>query len=196
MKRLITLCALVVLLIAAAPASAYLAELVDLGTPAGEAGVILSDWGPVQPTTSGGNWGGLASDPQSYDKLCRTVYTGNDQTLASIGFNIKIYYLEIRHLDGIADDSFDVFVDNIYWGSYVDVGSTETWKITSFMGTPGSQAGPSTVTIVATGGSWWGLQQYGQLGIDRVFAAIPEPTTLLLLGGAAFVGWLRRRRTL
>jgi len=37
------------------------------------------------------------------------------------------------------------------------------------------------------------------VAIDRIEVAticVPEPATLLLLGGAAFVGWLRRRRTL
>jgi hypothetical protein len=196
MKRLITICALV-LLIAEAPASAYLAEVVDLGTPAGEAGYTLIDWGPVQPTTSGGNWGGLATDSQSLDKLCRTVYAGDDNPWAIIKFpdDEKILWAEIRHLDGIADDSFDVYVGDgttwNLWGSYTDVGSDEVWKITLFSGTPGNQ-----LKIVATGGSWWGLETYGQLGIDRVIAGVPEPATLLLLGSAGLVGWLRRRRTL
>jgi hypothetical protein len=193
MKRLITICALVVLLIAAAPATAYQAELVDLGTPAGEAGYTLIGWGPVQPTTSGGNWGNLATDSQSFDKLCRTVWghLGNDENWASITFAEKIKYVEIRHLDGIADDSFDVYVDNNLWGSYADAGSDEVWKITSFSGTPGY-----TLKIVSTAGQWQYFGTYGQLGIDRVFAAVPEPATLLLLGGAAFVGWLRRNRSL
>jgi hypothetical protein len=37
------------------------------------------------------------------------------------------------------------------------------------------------------------------VAIDRIEVetiCVPEPTTLLLFGGAAFVGWLRRRRTL
>ena len=191
MKKFMTICAFVVLFIVAAPAPAYLAEWVELGTPGGEAGYTLLDWGPVQPTTSLGNWGGLATDSQSIDKLCRTVWGPTDASWASITFDKKILWAEIRHLDGIADDSFDVFVDGVKWGSYADVGSTETWKITTFSGAPGS-----TLKIVATAPAWGSHGTYGQLGIDRVVAAVPEPTTLLLFGGVGLIGWLRRRRAL
>jgi pectate lyase len=110
MKKLITICILV-LVIAASPATAYLAELVDLGTTAGETGYTIIDWGPVQPTTSGGNWGSLATDIQSCDNLCRTVWSTGNANWASITFDDKILAVEIRHLDGTADDSFKVEVD-------------------------------------------------------------------------------------
>jgi len=185
-----TICILV-LVIAASPAMAILAELVDLGTSAGETGYTIIDWGPVQPTTSGGNWGSLATDIQSFDNLCRTVWSTGNANWASITFDDKILAVEIRHLDGIDDDSFKVEVDGSLWGSYADAGSTEVWKITAFTGTPGY-----TLTITSTVQQWSGFATYGQLGIDRVFAVVPEPATLLLLGSAGIVGWLRRNRSL
>jgi hypothetical protein len=191
MKKFMTICAFVVLLVVATPAPAYLAELVDLGTPGGEAGYGLLDWGPVEPTSHPGGWGGIATDFQSWDNLCRTVWSTGNANWASITFDDKILAVEIRHLVGQADDSFDVHVDGVKWGSYADVTAGEVWEITAFTGTPGN-----TLKITATGLQWSGFQTYGQLGIDRVFAVVPEPTTLLLFGGAGLIGWLRRRRAL
>lgn len=191
MKKFMTICAFVVLLIVAAPAPAYLAEWVELGTPDVTADYTLSGWG-TPPAPSGANWGGLATDFQSLDNLCRTVWGPDEATTdASITFNSKILWVEIRHLVGQADDSFDVHVDGVQWGSYADVTGGEVWEITLFKGKPGN-----TLTITATGAQWGGWGTYGQLGIDRVVAGVPEPTTLLLFGGAGLIGWLRRRRAL
>jgi hypothetical protein len=165
--------------------------IVDLGTSAGETGVVLADWGPFQPTTSGGSWGGIVGDPGSNDDSCRTVWGVSDAPWATVGFTTAIDSVTIRHLDGIANDSFNVYVDNVLWGSYANAGDAEVWKETTFSGVAGN-----LLRIEATGEAWALRGTYGQLGIDRLECnVVPAPGALLLAGmGTAFVGYLKRRK--
>jgi len=193
MKRSLVVLAVVTLVATAAQAAPTF--LVEIGTPASEAAYNLQGWGPIEPTTNGGNWGSIATDPLSFDNLCRVVWEPNGSQWATVTFSRPVYYVDIRHLDGIADDSFVVLVDNQPWGLYNDSGSTsEFWAMTRFAGTPG--------TVLRIGSTadplnpWWGQGTYGTLGIDRIEAYIPAPGALLLAGlGTAVVSWLRRRKT-
>lgn len=171
----------------AAPAMADF--YVDLGSS--EAGVTLSGWGPVEPTTTGGNWGGFGSTTDNYvapttataDYLARTVWGYAENTTdASILFPTTIYSATIRHLDGGSTDSFKVEVDGVLWGTYtgnpgLTGGKTysEQWFETSFTGTPGTLL---TITATASAGTYW--NPYGQVGIDRVEAVVPVPGAVLL----------------
>jgi hypothetical protein len=94
--------------------------------------------------------------------------------------------VRIRHLDGIADDSFDLSVKNVRgaWtkvGHYTDkapgsTSDTETWIITSFdltwdvSGKRVNLAEGRTIEIMIdpTALGWWGYGTYGQLAIDYV----------------------------
>ncbi|MDH4238563.1 MAG: hypothetical protein OEW48_03265 [Phycisphaerae bacterium] len=161
--------------LSAAQARAVLALSVDLGTTVGEAGYTLTNWGPVEPTTHPGGWGGIASDPASYDKRCRTAWGYVENTKdASITFPTKIVSVTVRHLDGLSNDSFRVEVDGNLWGSYSAVsGVGEFWTVSSFSGTPGT-----ILTITCTGPAGQYFNPYGQVGIDRVEAIpISEPVT-------------------
>lgn len=91
--------------------------------------------------------------------------------------NAAAQILEIRHLDGIADDSFDVKVENkkgnwILIGSYEDDNNIEEWKTTIFELKGGKNAmwakgkGEMKIRIVRTAKDWDGFGIYGQLAID------------------------------
>ncbi|HLB72774.1 MAG TPA: PEP-CTERM sorting domain-containing protein [Sedimentisphaerales bacterium] len=192
MKSKITFLAWLSIVVAvAAPAEAALTFLADLGTEAGEAGYAPADWGPIEPTTHPGGWGGIAGDPASYDKRCRTVWGCIENTkAASIAFPTPIVSAAIRHLDGGSDDSFIVEVDGSLWGSYSAIpGVGDFWIVNSFSGVPGTTL---TITCTAAAGPYW--NPYGQVGIDRIEAEpIPEPGTILLVGLGGLCRLSRRR---
>ena len=199
MKKLM---AIVAVIVGLAGGQALAAYTVDLGTPASEAQYGLIDWGPIQPTASGGWWAGFGATPPqdimapgttpTADFLCRTVWSqGNLPWAAVVGFPRPVVSATIRHLDGIAVDDFVV----LEWGSiYIsNPAQNEFWVETTHAGLP-----TPILTILATGPAWGQFPTYGQLGIDRIVATpIPAPGAILLGSvGAGLVGWLRRRRTL
>lgn len=186
MKRVaLVLVVLAALLLASAayagPPVPQMLASIDIGTGDGLNGT--TEWGEVEPTYSGGSYGNCAS-------LCRTgtsrVVWGPGKapdntnhafirlTWTEMG---KARHIKLSVLDGIADDSFNVYVQNpggdwalVY--SYTDQYTTETWithDIYSFPAGKG-QGAEIYMKIEATGAQWSGFNQYGQLAVDWIEA--------------------------
>jgi opacity protein-like surface antigen len=158
--------------ISAASASAaqnVLLDRVDFATTAGVCN--LSGWGA---TTSGGYYGGRQTDS------CVVRPANTDDSLKSAEVLLltprgSAKNLTLRHLDGIADDSFKVEVQhaNGEWvlaGSYTDSGSSEIWKTTNFdlSSITLGRGRDIPVRITATGAIWSGKPTWGQLAIDWI----------------------------
>jgi VCBS repeat-containing protein len=84
-----------------------------------------------------------------------------------------LFQLDMNVLDGEADDSFDVFVDDMFVYGYIDeppVNDSEAWHmhsidLFSFI-MPSSEV--HTVRINATGEQWCGQPTYGQVAVDTI----------------------------
>jgi len=147
-------------------------DYVDIGNPSSEKGHKMTGWGPVEPSTSGGNWGSIAPGD------CRVVWekgTGDLSRSAYLQMKVRKGYgpathLKLRVLDGQADDSYMVLVNHqlVHW-AVLSPGSGETWvthDIDLTTAFPGGVKGAVNVVIVAFGPAWSGHGTYGQVAFD------------------------------
>lgn len=155
-------------------------DVADIGTEANGGAHSLAGWSPKSCSDEpGGNYGSIATDPSSPDNRCRLVWWKDDDnptaTLSLDSGGSKARHIELRVLDSIADDSFDVYVLNpggnwalVY--SYSDQLTTETWLTHHIYSFPAGKGQGSTVQIkiVATGPKWFGFDTWGQLAVDYV----------------------------
>ena len=75
-KFLISICALI-LIFGVAIAEAVYIDTVDIGDPTSEASHNLYGWGPIEPFTHGGSWGGAVN--------CRVISSGYTGTVGMSG---------------------------------------------------------------------------------------------------------------
>ena len=130
------------------------------------------------PEQSGG-WGG------EYGGGAVTAFMGDNDPAGYVILNVnkpKPVAVNIHHLDGLTDDSFDLYVLDAHanWiklGHYADQGSTETWVETQFIlrwdinYDRVQLAGPNILIKIDPTGLvplWWGFDTWGQLAIDKV----------------------------
>lgn len=160
---------LMLIALLAIPAAALVPlDSVDIGDLASEAGHFLRGWGPIEPETSGGIYGGVLN--------CRCTWepgAPDTKQARAASFMLKAEIpekgqransLRLLVLDGFADDSFEVYVRGKLVHSYDDVYPTETW-VEHVISLPGLR-GRIKVEIIATGPAWSGFATYGQLAVD------------------------------
>jgi hypothetical protein len=186
MKKLAILAiAVLVLAMVLAPAAysakpvSTILDRVDIGDPLDEVGYDISepDWGPPEPFTNGGGWGGIGAGMQ-----CRVVSHFNDSTPGYATLTLDTggtgfaRHIKLCVLDGIADDSFNVYVMNpggdwaLVYSYICDPDTSEYWIVHDIYSFPAGKGQFTTIEIKieATGGTWWGFDKYGQLAVDWV----------------------------
>ena len=147
---------------------------VDIGNPASEAGHNPQGWGPIEPDANGGNWGGFNVTGED----CRVVWADDEDPpyaeheCATVDIDFGCLEgdktLVLRHLDGLADDSFDVYIDGALLGHYTDVSPTEVWNTVNFV-VPSNVVGVHTVKLCATEDDpWEHWDTWGQVGFDWI----------------------------
>ena len=174
--------------------------LVDIGNPLSESGHNLVSWGPIEPATHGGSWGGF----NTTDENCRVIWhPGDYDPSATLTLDRCIQpgpaeAIRLRHLDGltyceyISDASFDLYMKDVD-GHYVKLfhytgqnTGTEDWVVTIVDIThdiDGNEVyfwryDDIEIKLVATGYMWQGFgTDLGQVAFDwiELVDGLPEP---------------------
>lgn len=187
---------------------------VDIGDDETMAAVMVG-WGPIEPSAEhGGNWGGYGDvSSELYGQHTRVVWyedwlddgvnfdpNGRDATI-KFSFVGSARWIEFSHLDGICDDSFELYANGLYGpvlifdyddcepANDVEEWITETVYLSEFIG---CEMGPiyvggcnfeliftATAPLNDDGVPWWGWETYGTLAIDHIYVhgngeGIPE----------------------
>lgn len=172
-------------------------DFVNIGDPDSEAGHNLYGWGPVEPETHGGHWGGVLDGGEPLpgeDGNCRVIssgYSGEEGTYGATNnledgasftmdfgprYPGETKYLLLRALEGHARDSFYVYIDRMkgrpvyYWPG--DDSASESW-ITHAI--PLGLKGTHTIHLLSDQAHWSGWNTFGQVAFTwaRVVNTVP-----------------------
>jgi hypothetical protein len=165
--------------VAGANPTYVLLDSVNIGNTASEAGHSLNDWTNVW---SGCGWCGP-------DGNMRLIWGDGGETCdlannwASVTLDAGSAWaqtLRLSHLDGAADDGFNVFVNDDLVGTYVATPATQNvWYTDDFDISSGLYAGVLTIKLQATGIAWGGCGTYGQVAFDLIeLYGGPVPATI------------------
>ena len=172
MKRILMISIVVTILLALMVGSALAAQkwfaIADLSTADLDGGGYCWSFNELYYP---GGWGGM----QDGDAAVTAALEDNDPAgYCSFNAKGKAISIEMRVLDGIADDSFAVYMKNpkgilkeVY--TYTDQGETETWNTHTIDILPKYNKNYGTIIkIEPTGELWSGFETYGQLAVDYI----------------------------
>ena len=148
--------------------STVLLDSVNIGDTTSESTHNLVDWSDIW---SGCGWCGPDGD-------MRLIWGDGGETCdlennwASVTLDAGAVYaetLKVVHLDGAADDGFDVLVNDINVGTYLDKHSSNTWVTdTDFNISSWNFSGLLTIKFQATAPAWGGCGTYGQVAFNLI----------------------------
>ncbi len=158
-------------------------DYVDIGNTSADPGAEqpahnMSSWSIPLPGPNGGSYGGIA--PGS----CRAIWSSqNDNSTTAfitLDFAAGTETLWLKHLEGIANDAFDVFVNGVRVYQHFENSQVERWLV-HFVLPPvpgGFPAGQQVVEFVATGPAWDSFDLFGQVCFDEVWIGLEEPVAI------------------
>lgn len=166
---LVVLALFILVPVGAAQPTATMLDLADLSNIDPAAGGKCESFNASAP----GAWGGEPSN------AVVAAFPGEDDDAGYCTLNtggMFARHIELRVLDGIADDSFDVYVKNpggnwaLVYTYGPDPSTTEVWKLHHIYGFPAGKGQGETVEIKIepTNAGWSGFGIYGQLAVDYV----------------------------
>lgn len=182
----------------AAPPVPQLLDSVNIGDTTSEAGHNLIGWSDIWTC-------GLYSVPNKTGDWCachdggvgvgnmRLIWGDGGETCdlannwASVDLNAGALYaktLKVDHLDGSANDGFNVYVNETYVGTYVDQFPSNTWTATEFDISSWNFNGLLTIKFVATAPAWGGCGTYGQVAFNMIELYGPYPVTIDIKPGS------------
>jgi hypothetical protein len=189
MKKLYYLIVLTVLLLGlvlnGSSQSLVLLDEVNIGNTASEELHTLVGWSNIW---SGCTWCG----PDGNMRLIwgdggETCDAGNNW--ASVELDAGALYaktLRLNHLDGAADDGFDIYVNTTYVGTYVaNIPNTDNvWHVTDFDISSYNFSGLLTIKFEATAPAWSLCATYGQVAFNLIELYGPYPVAIDIKPGS------------
>jgi len=188
MKKLIYLIVLTLILglvLNGSSQGLFLLDSVNIGDPTSESVHNLQGWSNIW---SGCGWCGP-------DTNMRLIWGDGGETCdpknnwASVDLDagtVCAKSLKVWHLDGAADDGFDVYVNDTLVGTYLDQYPANTWTSTTFDISLGNFTGLLTIKFEATAGAWGGCPGYGQVAFNMIelYCLDPYPVAIDIKPGS------------